>query len=99
MITCCNYLGVSLYMCALSSIYPSPFVSVWRPTAFICDAFPFTCYNYLRDSWYLFEHIPIWCIPLLPALSQSRGLAKARPNLGESAELQTDLARTSPELG
>ncbi|KAJ7809957.1 hypothetical protein B0H14DRAFT_3480996 [Mycena olivaceomarginata] len=30
---------------------------------------------------------------------QSGGLAKARPNLSESAELQTDLARTSPKLG
>ncbi|KAJ7804726.1 hypothetical protein B0H14DRAFT_2612056 [Mycena olivaceomarginata] len=30
---------------------------------------------------------------------RSGGLAKARPNLSESAELQTDLARTSPKLG
>jgi hypothetical protein len=26
-------------------------------------------YNYFRDSWYLFEQITIWHIPLLPVLS------------------------------
>ncbi|KAJ7768051.1 hypothetical protein B0H14DRAFT_2632956 [Mycena olivaceomarginata] len=33
------------------------------------------------------------------ARGQSGGLAKARLNLSEFAELQTDLARTSPTLG
>jgi hypothetical protein len=39
--------------------------------------------------------------PISPrsARGQSGGLAKARPNLSEFAELQTDLAQTSPTLG